>query len=346
MIGWCQFKILLLYVSETQNGRKAELGANWIHGIDLNPIYKIARQHDLLSEQYQGRKLGKKIMFLKETGQPVNAKIVEEVDFAYGMLMAQCEDFYQSQIPTPMENDSVGAFVEREFSERFDRYHGPDFHLRRMILEQRLLGEAIIAGCHSMHDVALADVGSFQDLPGVHYVIPPGFEAVVDIQRQNIPDQKILLNHQVTQLSWKQPHNPDNANSFDVCVECQNGKRVYADHVIVTISLGVLKKYASRMFNPQLPNFKLNAISQLAIGVVNKVILEFDEQILPDGVFRLELVWDRSNIDNEDIKDAWVKKIGSFEAVADNVLIGKCIFFDVSRRSVSYFSIEQVEDTI
>ncbi len=29
---------------------KAELGANWIHGIDKNPIFTIAKQHKLLDE--------------------------------------------------------------------------------------------------------------------------------------------------------------------------------------------------------------------------------------------------------------------------------------------------------
>ena len=47
--------------------------------------------------------------------------IVQDVDLNYGMLMSECEDFYKQQIPTPMEDDSVGAYVEREFEERIRR---------------------------------------------------------------------------------------------------------------------------------------------------------------------------------------------------------------------------------
>jgi spermine oxidase len=322
-------------LAETVPGAKAELGANWIHGIDQNPIFKIAREHGLLDTHYQGRKLGKKIMFVQECGSPVNTKVVEEVDFAYGMLINQCEEFYQEQIPTPV--DSVGEFLEREFAERMCRYSARDLQLRQRILRQRMLGECIVGGCHSLGEMSLSEIGAFKELPGVHHVIPPGFEAVLNILRSDVPDARIQLNQEVTQITWRRELNDDNhddnavsatsptnaANVSPVCIECANGKRYNADHVIVTSSLGVLKKYQTRLFSPPLPNFKTDAMNRLTIGTVNKVILEFDGQVLPDEVFRLELIWDINNEEIADMKDSWVKKIGAFEAVAHNVLIGK-----------------------
>ena len=322
-------------VAETANGRKAELGANWIHGIDANPIFKIATEHDLLSTRYQGRKLGQKMMFLTETGQPVNTKVVEDVDWHYGMLMSRCEEFYQLHEPTPMENDTVGAFISREFEEKLERYHGQERHLREMVLQQRLLGECIISGAHSMDDISLSEVGSFQELPGVHYVIPPGFESVCHILQRNIPPEALRLGHAVSQIKWDQgsreggaqgdAHDKDSSDThlYPVCVECQNGAKFYADQVLVTVSLGYLKQHCGRLFSPPLPEDKMSAIQRVAMGTVNKVILEFGGQVLPDGIFRLELIWDRDNAENEDIEKSWFKKFGSFEAVADNVLVGE-----------------------
>ena len=44
---------------------------------------------------FQGRSLGESLKFLKEDGSPVNTKIVEEVDWTYGMLMSQvCKDAF------------------------------------------------------------------------------------------------------------------------------------------------------------------------------------------------------------------------------------------------------------
>jgi len=94
--------MLVMLSTATNMGHKVELGANWIHGIDLNPIYKIAVANNLLSNQYSGRHLGKKMMFVTENGDPVNARIVQDVDLNYGMLMSECEDFYKQQIPTPV----------------------------------------------------------------------------------------------------------------------------------------------------------------------------------------------------------------------------------------------------
>jgi len=36
------------------------------------------------------------------------------------------------------------------------------------------------------------------------------------------------------------------------------------------------------------------------------------------------MVWDYSNDEEEILADRWHKKIGSFEAVADDVLMGEC----------------------
>ena len=108
-----------------------------------------------------------------------------------------------------------------------------------------------------------------------------------------------------------------------VCVECSNGKKFYADICLVTVSLGCLKQNSARLFHPPLPDSKVEAIQRVAMGTVNKILLEFDGQVLPNGIFRLEMIWDYDNIDQEEIADRWFKKIGSFEAVADDVLMGE-----------------------
>ena len=305
-------------------GHKVELGANWIHGVELSPIYKIAVENNLLSHQYQGRHIGKKMIFLTESGKPVNARVVHEVDLQYGMVMSECEDFYKQQIPTPLENDSVGAYAEREFKQRISRHRGDEHRLRCMVFAQRLLGECVISGAHNMRDVALSEFGCFEELPGVHYVIPPGFQSIVHVLQQNIPPANIRLNQVVTQITWNQDSN--DKTSHPVCITCVDGRQYQADICLVTISLGYLKKHAGRLFHPPLPDVKIEAINHIGMGTVNKIILEFDNQILPDEVFRLEMVWDRSNVENEDISTSWVKKIGSYDAVADTVLMGRMMY--------------------
>ncbi|KAK4149495.1 flavin-containing amine oxidoreductase-domain containing protein, partial [Chaetomidium leptoderma] len=59
-------------------------------------------------------------------------------------------------------------------------------------------------------------------------------------------------------------------------VTCEDGFRVEADYVISTIPLGVLK-HGNVKFEPPLPSWKSDAIERLGFGVLNKVILVYNE---------------------------------------------------------------------
>ncbi|KAI1634452.1 flavin-containing amine oxidoreductase-domain containing protein [Biscogniauxia mediterranea] len=59
-------------------------------------------------------------------------------------------------------------------------------------------------------------------------------------------------------------------------VECENGSTFEADYVVSTIPLGVLK-HGSVEFHPPLPSTKTDAIGRLGYGILNKIILVYDE---------------------------------------------------------------------
>lgn len=49
-------------------------------------------------------------------------------------------------------------------------------------------------------------------------------------------------------------------------VQCCDGEEYCADYVVITVSLGVLKEHAEKMFCPALPANKMDAISHLGTG--------------------------------------------------------------------------------
>lgn len=59
-------------------------------------------------------------------------------------------------------------------------------------------------------------------------------------------------------------------------VHCEDGESFVADKVVFTASLGVLKHHSIE-FSPPLPDWKRGAIERLGFGVMNKVILVFEE---------------------------------------------------------------------
>lgn len=59
-------------------------------------------------------------------------------------------------------------------------------------------------------------------------------------------------------------------------IECEDGVSIDADYVVSTIPLGVLK-HGNVAFDPPLPSAKKDAIGRLGFGILNKVILVYQE---------------------------------------------------------------------
>ncbi|KAL4231475.1 hypothetical protein ACF0H5_009052 [Mactra antiquata] len=328
--GFTDFKIL--EASDRIGGRiwtydiegkdfRIELGANWIHGIERNPIYTIADENGLLQLRYKDKGLRHRNVFVTESGEEVSAKIVKECDFTYGLLIQQCEDFYQMDIPLPYDTDSVGEYMKEEIEGKLENYSDEEKRLRSMIFSQHLKQETVVSGCNDLCDVSLSEFGCYEELPGVHYTIPPGFQSVLDILLSKVPQENIELDHQVKCIHWDKPEN----DSY-LIVECNNGKKFYAEHVILTVSLGVLKN-SHDLFNPPLPKEKIEAVDKLGFGTVDKINLFFDEPIVESDVFRLELLWDDDKHKEQgrnpvDLANSWYRKIYSFEVTHENVVTG------------------------
>ena len=64
----------------------------------------------------------------------------------------------------------------------------------------------------------------------------------------------------------------------------ENGKTFVADAAIVAVPLGVLKAKTIK-FEPKLPDWKEAAITDLGVGIENKIILHFENVFWPNVEF-------------------------------------------------------------
>lgn len=78
----------------------------------------------------------------------------------------------------------------------------------------------------------------------------------------------------------------------NVEVVCEDGSCYYAEHVICTIPLGVLKEKAATLFSPSLPQYKLDSINKLLFGTVDKILLEYDRPFLNPDISEVMLLWE------------------------------------------------------
>jgi lysine-specific histone demethylase 1 len=114
------------------------------------------------------------------------------------------------------------------------------------------------------------DIDAGNEWEGKHSMIIGGYQSVprglmlcptpLDVRRKS----------PVTQIRYS----PD--NSGRATVECEDGSSVEADYVVSTIPLGVLK-HGNVAFDPPLPPWKTDTIARLGFGVLNKVILVYNQ---------------------------------------------------------------------
>ncbi|KAK6248693.1 hypothetical protein QUC31_020258 [Theobroma cacao] len=303
-------------------GDRIEMGATWIHGIGGSPVHQIAQEiHALESDKPWECMDGfsDEPKTIAEGGFQLNASIVDPIstlfknlmDFAQGKLTEDSAGsgdvrYYNFAAKAASKgctsnggfgNKSVGAFLRQGLDAYWDSSKDREELRGYGKWSRKLLGEAIFA----MHEDTQRTYTSAGDLltldfeaeseyrmfPGEEITISKGYLSIIEYLASVLPPGVIQLGRKVSRIEW-QPESHQSvemANGYDsrpVKIHFFDGSVMLADHVIVTVSLGVLKAGTcqdSGMFNPPLPSFKTQAITRLGYGVVNKLFL----QLCPTG---------------------------------------------------------------
>lgn len=203
-----------------------------------------------------------------------------------------------------------------------------------------------------MDEIDLMEIGSYTELPGGNILLPGGYSSILGPLTKDIAPEKLLKGHIVTKVRWKfeesSPGRESNGQqaqtesateeSNSCCssetqsparkrkqkkveVTCDNGQTFYADSVICTVPLGVLKEKGRDLFDPPLPDYKLDSIDKLCFGVVDKIYLEYERPFLSPELTEMVLLWDEIDT-NEPLSERWYKKIYAFSKITDTLLLG------------------------
>ncbi|CAG4930899.1 unnamed protein product [Colias eurytheme] len=339
---------------------RVELGANWIHGVLGNPIYELATANGLVNI-INVPKPHKVIAATEDGKQVPFGVLHEIHEAYVCFLRRCEEYFLCQYLPPPdihsvgeHINLEAAIYLERLPTSEEKR-------LRRLIFDCLLKRETCISGCNSMDEIDLLELGSYTELQGGNILIPSGYSRILEPLTKNISADKIMSNHPVSKIIWNTNGNsddlgeesedsdqtviedisktsaPDQAGQLIkasvesedkpkkrthlVEVHCDNGESYYANHVICTIPLGVLKDHASTLFEPSLPQYKLEAIERLLFSAVDKIYLEYERPFLNPDITEIMLLWDNAS-STESMADSWYKKIYSFTKVTETLLLG------------------------
>ena len=317
-------------------GYKAELGCTFMYLYDnkgcgtclldfaqrkglMNPVEDSSSEEETQETKCHLEELAAPGLALLSTGQKlpydqvkhyenVYSKIQEELDYRsrtgnWSYVISSDTNWEDSE-PINLEDISFSNYFRKRFMSvtKNDAQHTDDSveWKPKHILENLIVAEGFMNGTIDGMDLKSYGDDIFADetidLPGTTY------QAIADALTEEIPPECIHLNAEVQSIHWTPATNASQVegNKAPITITCTNGKTYSADHVIVTVSLGVLKDRCCSacslpLFHPKLPEQKLSAISKLGMGKANKVVLEFPSPIINGQFGSIELYWDEKD---------------------------------------------------
>ncbi|XP_022789627.1 spermine oxidase-like [Stylophora pistillata] len=284
-----------------------EFGASWIHGTIGNPIFDLACELNLLQKSDVDKtwinedSRAKPKLDQSQLRWKIDDQTLEEVWNVFEKLITETEDISKVKKfckGIPEDKRTVGNYLTQGFQDYLDSSTSDTAitktvkHDLFLFFEER---ECNAVGCNSLNDLNLEDFGEYIYLDGSGYCpVPDGYNRITEALAAQLNSGCIHLNQEVTQINWgSSSESDDDAEKryHPVKVLCANSKTFYADHVIITVSLGILKEMHSTLFSPSLPSDKIDAIRNLGFGCVGKIFLEFEKPFWPTDEYSLHLIW-------------------------------------------------------
>lgn len=326
-----------------------ELGAQWLHGAHENPLYGWLSRLDMLAD-FEDASLGQAGKFCTSSRDELEPRLVARVlEIVNRRKLALFKDENNSlgHLDEPSEAAGGGASATRSASQAFrsqlELEIGRDPLLKRnrrlvqALFEWFLRYESIENGCDSMDEVSIESYTNYADWgEGTLLNFRRGYSSLLAWFCKQFPAEEWLhLSKQVlnvdssgpsgrVQVTFRQASGDQEGQEEEEGVVCEAPvERVECDHVIVTCSLGFLKRHLNSFFTPPLPKPKRRLISSLGFGTVNKILLHFSQPFWQGP--GIKLIWERDDAEAAAAEfPAWVRDITAFDAARrqPNVLVG------------------------
>jgi len=316
-----------------------ELGATWIHGRKGNPLYELATRTHLIQRTDPPQKWTLPEI-VSSSNQSISSAIVGDVFIAFyeWMDIASTESSLTSNAK---QFSSVGEFLDAQFELECAELHlnETEKKLRESIFERCKRLECSICGCDSLEQLKLSEFFEYDQLDDQHTRLPMPFKAIVDFIAEPIPHENIFLNTLVSKIEMI---SDETSSSVVVSArsETDEESEFHADYVVSTVSLGVLKERAASLFHPPLPQYKMNAIKAQGFGVVDKILVYFNDTLpesLPKSCIYLSSA--------AESRHKWLLDYAPFVSKRDNHTVEMWISGEAARES-ELQSIPQLTETV
>ena len=229
-------------------GTAVDMGASWIHGAKGNPITELTKQYQIktaTSKRWQVK------LYKTDFSVLHNEALRQKREMAFWMYRRAYRLANLQRKDTPM------ALMLERLIKDYDLSLEDQNYLRWRLRVSELSEGASLHRLSTWYDTG-------KRFRGGQLVFPQGYDQVVKKLAQGL---NIQLGQVVHHIRWGQK---------EVKIITQQNKTFEGDIALITLPLGVLKK-GQVTFSPALPAFKQKAIQSLGMGLLNKVILQFDD---------------------------------------------------------------------
>ncbi|KAH7654775.1 Spermine oxidase protein [Dioscorea alata] len=269
------FRVLVLEGRDRPGGRvyTAKMGANGsavavdlggsvITGIHANPLGVLARQLGIPLH-----KIREKCPLFRPDGGSVDEKLDQEMDLVFNKLLENASKI-RELLGEFVQGVSLGSAIEKLRK----LYNVARSRNERELLDWHLANlEYANAGCLSELSLLHWDQDDPYEMGGDHCFLAGGNWKLINALCEDVP---VLYQKTVRRISYGE-------SGVEVVVE--GGQEFRADMVLCTVPLGVLKS-SSIVFDPPLPDRKLEAIERLGFGLLNKVAMVFPSAFWGDDL--------------------------------------------------------------
>ncbi len=240
------------------NGLPVDLGASWIHGVSGNPVTALAREAGA-----------------RRVATDYDASVAHD---SRGRVVDIDADTARMERLIEEAREAVEDFDEdvslKDAIEAHPRHRRLD-ERGRMLLDHVVDAQFQLEYAGDWSELSAWSLDADSGFGGADALLPDGYDAVPAFLARGLD---IRLGAVVEAISLAAPK---------ASVRLADGQVVWADHVVVTVPLGILKE-GRIAFEPTLPAGHREAIEKLGFGVLEKTCLRFEKPFWPRDVDWIE----------------------------------------------------------
>ncbi|GMF11989.1 unnamed protein product [Phytophthora lilii] len=255
---------------------KVEAGAAWIHGTEGNPMVALAREFGIELKEISARNPWLHPhscpgFVIYDGSRRLSEEEVEETWRWQELLLRKLQELALSgEVDGKALDVTVNQLLAGD-AELRDVLTSAANARERLALCLHLVETWMGSTSNEMQIDAFGEIDLMGDDPGAHCIVPGGMECF--IEHLSAPVKSVIRTGAcVVSINY--------GGMKGVVIECADGSRVKAKHVVVTSSLGFLKS-GKLHFEPELPLRKAEVIGRSQMGQCMKVMVQFAEVFWP-----------------------------------------------------------------